>query len=97
MNYGKYAFAQLTHREKLSDTILCLYANSKKLYHRGIGGAISKSTLSKANENRDWRIYQDFVLLLIAQTKVLYHGDNQLEIDFKNNVFIIIQLLSTSA
>jgi hypothetical protein len=28
---------------------------------------------------------------------VLYHGDNQLEIDFKNNVFIIIQLLSTSA
>ncbi len=83
------AFGQLTHRESLSDTILCLHANSKKLYHLGIGSAISKSTLSKANENRDWRIYQDFALLLIAQAKVLYHGDSQLEIDFKNNVFII--------
>jgi hypothetical protein len=62
MNYGKYAF-----------TILCIQANSKKLYHLGIGSAISKSTLSKANENRDWRIYQDFALLLIAQAKLLYN------------------------
>lgn len=83
------AFGQLTHRESLSDTILCIHANSRKLYHLGIGSAISKSTLSKANENRDWRIYQDFALSLIAQAKVLYEGDNQLEIDFKNNVFII--------
>jgi hypothetical protein len=83
------AFGQLTHRESLSDTILCIHANSRKLYHLGIGSAISKSTLSKANENRDWRIYQDFALLLIAQAKVLYKDDNQLEIDFKNNVFII--------
>jgi len=83
------AFGQLTHRESLSDTILCIGANSKKLYHLGIGCAISKSTLSKANENRDWRIYQDFALLLIAQAKVLYEGDNQLEVDIKNNVFAI--------
>jgi len=83
------AFGQLTHRESLSDTILCIQANSKKLYHLGIGSAISKSTLSKANENRDWRIYQDFALLLIDQAKVLYQSDSQLEIDYKNNVFII--------
>lgn len=83
------AFGQLTHRESLSDTILCIQANSKKLYHMGIGNAISKSTLSKANENRDWRIYQDFALLLIAQAKVLYDGDSQLEIDIKNDIFII--------
>ncbi len=83
------AFGQLTHRESLSDTILCISANSKKLYHLGIGKSISKSTLSKANENRNWRIYQDFALLLIAQAKILYVGDNQLEIDIKNNVFAI--------
>jgi len=83
------AFGQLTHRESLSDTILCIQANSRKLYHLGIGSAISKSTLSKANENRDWRIYQDFALLLIDQAKVLYQGDSQLAIDYKNNVFII--------
>ena len=83
------AFGQLTHRESLSDTILCIQANSKKLYHLGIGSAISKSTLSKANENRDWHIYQDFALLLIAQAKILYKGDSQLEVEIKNNVFII--------
>ncbi len=83
------AFGQLTHRESLSDTILCIGANPKKLYHLGIGSAISKSTLSKANENRDWRIYQDFALLLINQAKALYAGDNQLEVDIKNNVFAI--------
>jgi len=83
------AFGQLTHRESLSDTILCIGANSNKLYHLGIGSAISKSTLSKANENRDWRIYQDYGLLLIAQAKVLYEGTSQLEIDIRNNVFNI--------
>lgn len=83
------AFGQLTHRESLSDTILCIGANTNKLYHLGIGRAISKSTLSKANENRDWRIYQDYGLLLIAQAKVLYVGTSQLEIDIRNNVFNI--------
>lgn len=83
------AFGQLTHRESLTDTILCLNANKTKLYHLGIGQAISKSTLSKANENRDWRIYQDFALILIDQAKKLYEGDNQLEIDIRNNIFIV--------
>ena len=83
------AFGQLTHRESLSDTILCLNANSTKLYHLGIGKTISKSTLSKANENRDWRIYQDFALILIAEAKELYKGESQLDIDIKNNIFII--------
>lgn len=83
------AFGQLTHRESLSDTILCIRANSKKLYHLGIGVAISKSTLSKANENRNWQIYQDFALLLIEQAKVLCQDDDQLEVEIKNNIFII--------
>ncbi len=83
------SFGQLTHRESLSDTVLCIKANSRKLYHLGIGKAIVKSTLSKANENRDWRVFQDFALLLIAQAKELYTGDSQLEVDIKNNVFAI--------
>lgn len=83
------AFGQLTHRESLSDTIVCLNANSTKLYHLGIGQTISKSTLSKANENRDWRIYQDFALILIAHAKHLYKGESQLNVDIKNNIFII--------
>jgi hypothetical protein len=83
------AFGQITHRESLSDTVLCIKANYKKLYHLGIGDAISKSTLSKANENRDWRIYQDLALMLISQAKNLYINDSQLEVEIKSNVFAI--------
>ena len=82
-------FGQLTHRESLSDTILCLAANKEKLYHLGIGRSISKSTLSKANENRNWRIYFDFALLLIAQAKKLYADENLLDVPLKQNVFAV--------
>src|SRR5215207_4263994 len=83
------AFGQLTHRESLSDTMLCLAANKEKLYHLGIGRAINKSTLSRANENRDWRIYSDFAMLLIAQAKALYATESVLEVQVKENVFAI--------
>jgi hypothetical protein len=83
------AFGQLTHRESLNDTMVCLHAGEQKLYHLDIGKAVSKSTLSKANENRDWRIYQDLAMLLIAEAKGLYVDDSDLEVALKNNVFAI--------
>ena len=83
------AFGQLTHRESMSDTMLCLELNSDKLYHLGIGKAINKSTVSRANETRDWRIFQDFGLKLIEKANVLYEGDNQLKVDLKGKVFAL--------
>jgi hypothetical protein len=83
------AFGQLTHRESLSDTMICLSANSAKLYHAGIGKDFSKSTLSKANENRNWKIYEDLGMLLITEAKRLYANDSDLEVDLTNNVFAI--------
>ena len=83
------AFGQLTHRESLSDTITCLAANKEKLYHLGIGRSITKSTLSRANENRDWHIYSDFAMLLIARAKILYVNDSFLEVSLKQNVFAV--------
>ena len=83
------AFGQLTHRESLSDTVLCLKANEDKMYHLGIGKVVAKSTLSVANENRSCLIYFDLTMLLIKQAKQLYLGDNDLEIALENNVFAI--------
>ncbi len=83
------AFGQLTHRESLSDTLLCLKSNDDKTYHLGIGNVVSKSTLSVANENRSCLIYYDLAILLIKQAKQLYLGDNNLEIELENNVFAI--------
>lgn len=83
------AFGQLTHRESLSDTMLCLKANADKMYHLGIGDVVAKSTLSVANENRPYLIYYDLAMLLIKQAKQLYVGDSSLEVALENNVFAI--------
>ncbi len=66
------AFAQLTYRESLRDIEACLRAMQSKLYHMGIRGRVSRSTLADANENRDWRIYADFAQVLIHIARGLY-------------------------
>jgi Domain of unknown function (DUF4372)/Transposase DDE domain len=66
------AFAQLTYRESLRDIEACLSAQASKLYHMGFREPIRRSTLSDANEARDWRIYADFAQVLIRQARKLY-------------------------
>jgi hypothetical protein len=66
------AFAQLTYRESLRDIETCLRALQAKLYHAGLRGRVSRSTLADANETRDWRIYGDFAQILIQRARALY-------------------------
>jgi hypothetical protein len=70
------AFAQLTYRESLRDIVCCLRAMRDKLYHMGIRAKVSRTTLARANENRDWRIYCDFAQVLIHQARKLYANDD---------------------
>lgn len=67
-------FGQLTHRESLRDLIVVLDAHSKKTYHLGLGISVTRSNLSKANENRDYRIFEEFAchLIAIAQKKSVH-------------------------
>ncbi len=75
------AFAQLTYRESLRDIECCMRSMHPKLYHMGIKGKISRSTLAHANENRDWRIYCDFAQILINVARKMYaHDDFGLEL-----------------
>jgi hypothetical protein len=83
------AYGQLTHRESVSNALICLKEHKQKLYHTGIGKVVSKSTLTRANEHRDYRLYQDLALLLIAQAKVMYAGKNQLSVNISNHVYAI--------
>ena len=69
------AFAQLTYRESLRDIEVCLRTKGKKLYHLGIRGTVARTTLARANDRRDWRIYQDFATSLIQQAQDLYSND----------------------
>lgn len=75
-------FGQLTTRDSLRDTVLCLSANEKSLYHVGLGrGGVNRSTLAEANESRDWRIWHDLAQALVARAQRLYYGtpDNSLK------------------
>ncbi len=82
------AFAQLTYRESLRDIESCLRAMQSKLYHVGIRGKISRSTLAEANENRDWRIYADFAQILISTARKLYH-DEEFGVELDNTVYAL--------
>jgi hypothetical protein len=70
------AFAQLSYRESLRDIECCLRAMREKLYHMGIRGKVSRSTLAEANEKRDWRIYSEFAQILIHEARQLYANDD---------------------
>jgi hypothetical protein len=83
------AFGQLTHRESISDTVLCLKANADKMYHLGIGQVVAVSTITRANEGRSFQIYEDLCMLLIKEAKLLYLLDDDLEVALKGNVFAI--------
>lgn len=65
------AFAQLTYRDSLRDTVFCLRSCSN-LYQIGFRGNIARSTLADANENRGWRIYAVFAQKLITKAHKLY-------------------------
>jgi hypothetical protein len=70
--YYCMAFAQITYRESLRDIEACLRAQQGKLYHMGIRGPVSRNTLANANKVRDWHIYADLALSLIATARKLY-------------------------
>ena len=58
-------FGQLTSRESLRDLIIAINAHSQKSYHLGFGKNVTRSNLAKANENRDYRIFEEFTYHLI--------------------------------
>lgn len=82
------AFAQLTYREGLRDIEICLKAVRSKLYHLGISNPVPKSTLADANEQRDWRIYAEFALVLINMARPLY-ADEDIGIELDNMVYAL--------
>jgi hypothetical protein len=82
------AFAQLTYRESLRDIECCLRAMREKLYHIGIRGKVSRSTLADANKTRDWRIYSDFALILIDEARRLY-VDDDFGLELKDTVYAL--------
>lgn len=65
-------FGQLTVCNSLRDICLCLKAHQKSLYHLGFRQTVNESSLSRANEKRDYRIYEGLGYVLIAMVRPMY-------------------------
>jgi len=64
-------FGQLSSRDSLRDLVIVIEAHKSKSYHLGFGKNVSRSNLSKANEGRNYKIFEDFAnhLISVAQSK----------------------------
>jgi hypothetical protein len=62
-------FGQLSNRESLRDLIVAMEAHTGKLYHLGIGKSVTRSNLSKANEQRNYRIFEEYATFMIAEAR----------------------------
>ena len=82
-------FGQLSNRDSLSDLITCLQSQQNKSYHLGMGKGTSKANIAKANENRDYRIYESFAMTLVAQAQKLAIPFESFDLSIKEPVYAI--------
>ena len=78
-------FGQLSNREGLRDLIVTITPFKSSFHHLGFGKSVTRSNLSKANEVRDVRIFQEFAdrMVEIARKK----RDGIKDFFISNNVY----------
>ncbi|TCV10462.1 IS4 family transposase [Sphingobacterium alimentarium] len=75
-------FGQLSNRESLRDLVIALDAHQSKCYHLGMGKNVSRSSLARANQDRDYHIFEEYAYYLVNQaretrsTKIFELGGN---------------------
>jgi len=79
-------FGQLSGRESLRDLMIGLDAHQSKFYHLGFGKSVTRSNLAKANEKRNYRIFEEFAyhMIDIARASAV---TKDFELDIKTNVY----------
>jgi hypothetical protein len=82
-------YGQLSYRDSLRDIVLCLHIHREKLYHMGFRTEPKLPTLAKANEKRNWQIYRDLCIALIAEARSLYVDEPKLADDISGSVYAI--------
>ena len=69
-------FGQLSNRDSLRELIISLDAHSQKSYHLGFGKSVTRSNLAKANESRDYRIFEELAYYLIGTARKKLSNDD---------------------
>jgi len=62
-------FGQLSNRESLRDLIIALDAHHSKCYHLGMGRSVSRSSLARANQDRDYHIFEEYAYYLVNEAR----------------------------
>lgn len=83
-------FGQLANLRSLRGIVLCLNAHANLLYHLGFKmNKFALSTLTRANENRNWKIYLDLTQLLTKKARKLYLNDNDFNVELAGSVYAL--------
>lgn len=82
-------FGQFTNCDSLRDICLCLDAHKDILYHLGFRNTVEHSSLSRANERRDYRIYEGLGKYLISIVRPLYTKTFIPEITVENALYAL--------
>lgn len=81
-------FGRPTSRDSMRDLMLSLEAHQPKYYHLGFGQTVTHRNLGKANENRSYKIFEEFANVLIEEApKSCFKND--FEIDIEENVYAL--------
>ena len=88
-------FGQLTACTSIRDICMCLKAHKNNLKHLGFGKTVDHTTITRANESRDYRIFEDFGQYLIKLVKPIYR-DAKLDDIVADNVIFAIDSTSIS-
>jgi hypothetical protein len=82
-------FGQITGLNSINSICVCLKAHKRNIYHLGIRQSVNVSTLSRAGESRDWRIFADFGNYLIQVVRPMYAGCPVPNINLDNEIFAL--------
>ena len=81
-------FGQLMACDSMRDLMLALETHQSKCYHLGFGSTVTRTNLEKANRNRNCKIFEEFVYLLIETARKRYYKD-----DFRQRLKVMCMLL----
>jgi hypothetical protein len=79
-------FGQLSNRDSLRDLMTIVEAHKSKAYHLGFGGFVNLSTIAGANASRDYRIFEEFAMYIIAYARRI-RANAQFEVKTEGNIY----------
>ena len=82
-------FGQLTGCTSLHEIILCLTAHSDVIYHLGMRKTVQVSSLARANETRDYRIFEELGQYLIQSVRPLFAKERVHDVSVDNVIYAL--------